>query len=121
MTSRMPATARAVLLSVGPNHGIRKGEIAVDERGRIGRASAGKWRLVFRATFLYVFVNIARVVGVTPTAGMPLPLVLHGGSAMLTLMAGFGVLAPVSTLTPRRARQFGRDACLCMTLISPVS
>ncbi len=29
--------ARAVLLSVGPNHGIRKGEIAVDERGLIGR------------------------------------------------------------------------------------
>ncbi len=31
--------ARAVLLSVGPNHGIRKGEIAVDERGLIGRVT----------------------------------------------------------------------------------
>jgi rod shape-determining protein MreC len=33
------AYARAVLLSVGPNHGIRKGEIALDERGLVGRVT----------------------------------------------------------------------------------
>ncbi len=45
--------------------------------------------------FLYVFVNIAMVMGVIPVGGVPLPLVSHGGSAMLTVMAGFGVLMSV--------------------------
>jgi rod shape determining protein RodA len=42
--------------------------------------------------FLYVFVNIAMVMGVIPVGGVPLPLVSHGGSAMLTVMFGFGLL-----------------------------
>jgi rod shape determining protein RodA len=42
--------------------------------------------------FLYVFVNIAMVMGVIPVGGVPLPLVSHGGSAMLTVMVGFGIL-----------------------------
>jgi rod shape determining protein RodA len=45
--------------------------------------------------FLYVFVNIAMVMGVIPEGGVPLPLVSHGGSAMLTVMVGFGVLMSV--------------------------
>jgi rod shape determining protein RodA len=45
--------------------------------------------------FLYVFVNIAMVMGVIPVGGVPLPLVSHGGSAMLTVMVGFGVLMSV--------------------------
>jgi rod shape determining protein RodA len=45
--------------------------------------------------FLYVFVNIAMVMGVIPVGGVPLPLVSHGGSAMLTVMAGFGILMSV--------------------------
>ncbi|MEA2741865.1 MAG: rod shape determining protein RodA [Acetobacteraceae bacterium] len=45
--------------------------------------------------FLYVFVNIAMVMGVIPVGGVPLPLVSHGGSAMLTVMAGFGVVMSV--------------------------
>jgi rod shape determining protein RodA len=45
--------------------------------------------------FLYVFVNIAMVMGVIPVGGVPLPLVSHGGSAMLTVMVGFGVLLSV--------------------------
>jgi rod shape determining protein RodA len=44
---------------------------------------------------LYVFVNIAMVMGVIPVGGVPLPLVSHGGSAMLTVMVGFGVLMSV--------------------------
>jgi rod shape determining protein RodA len=44
---------------------------------------------------LYVFVNIAMVTGVIPVGGVPLPLVSHGGSAMLTVMVGFGVLMSV--------------------------
>lgn len=42
--------------------------------------------------FLYVFVNLAMVMGVIPVGGVPLPLVSHGGSAEPTVMAGFGVL-----------------------------
>jgi rod shape determining protein RodA len=44
---------------------------------------------------LYVFANIAMVMGVIPVGGVPLPLVSHGGSAMLTVMVGFGVLMSV--------------------------
>jgi rod shape determining protein RodA len=42
--------------------------------------------------FLYVFVNIAMVTGTIPVGGVPLPLISHGGSAMLTTMVGFGLL-----------------------------
>ena len=45
--------------------------------------------------FMYVFVNIAMVMGAIPVGGVPLPLVSHGGSAMLTVMFGFGVLMSV--------------------------
>jgi rod shape determining protein RodA len=45
--------------------------------------------------FLYVFVNIAMVMGAIPVGGVPLPLVSHGGSAMITVMLGFGVLMSV--------------------------
>jgi len=47
--------------------------------------------------FLNVFVNIAMVMGVVPVVGMPLPLVSYGGTAMLTLMFGFGLLLCVCT------------------------
>ncbi len=42
--------------------------------------------------FLYVFINVAMVMGVIPVVGVPLPLISYGGSAMLTLMFGFGLL-----------------------------
>ena len=42
--------------------------------------------------FLYVIVNIAMVMGAIPVGGVPLPLVSHGGSAMITVMIGFGLL-----------------------------
>jgi rod shape determining protein RodA len=45
--------------------------------------------------FLYVFVNVAMVTGTIPVGGVPLPLISHGGSAMLTVMVGFGVLMSV--------------------------
>jgi rod shape determining protein RodA len=45
--------------------------------------------------FLYVFVNIAMVMGVIPVGGVPLPLVSHGGSAVITVMIGFGLLMSV--------------------------
>jgi rod shape determining protein RodA len=45
--------------------------------------------------FMYVFVNVAMVMGVIPVGGVPLPLVSHGGSAMIMVMIGFGLLMSV--------------------------
>ena len=42
--------------------------------------------------FLYVFINIAMVMGLIPVVGVPLPLISYGGTAMLTLMIGLGFL-----------------------------
>jgi rod shape determining protein RodA len=47
--------------------------------------------------FLYYFINIAMVMGLIPVVGVPLPLVSYGGTAMLTLMIAFGLLACVNT------------------------
>ena len=42
--------------------------------------------------FLYVFINMAMVMGLVPVVGVPLPLISYGGSAMLTLLFGFGLV-----------------------------
>ncbi|MCZ6588746.1 MAG: rod shape-determining protein RodA [Alphaproteobacteria bacterium] len=42
--------------------------------------------------FLYVFINIAMVMGLVPVVGVPLPLISHGGTAMLTVLIGFGLV-----------------------------
>ncbi len=44
---------------------------------------------------LYVFVNLAMVMGLIPVGGVPLPLVSYGGSALIAVMAGFGLLLSV--------------------------
>ncbi|MFN7710429.1 MAG: rod shape-determining protein RodA [Holosporales bacterium] len=46
--------------------------------------------------FLYVFVNTAMVMGMVPVVGVPLPLVSYGGTAMLTLMMGLGLLISIA-------------------------
>jgi len=45
--------------------------------------------------FVYVFINIAMVTGLIPVVGVPLPLVSYGGTAMMTIMVGAGLLASV--------------------------
>lgn len=66
--------------------------IAIRCRNQFGRLVA----LGIACNFsLYVFVNIAMVMGVIPVGGVPLPLVSHGGSALLTVMVGFGILLSV--------------------------
>ncbi len=45
--------------------------------------------------FFYVFVNIGMAVGILPVVGVPLPLLSHGGSAMVTLMIGMGILMSI--------------------------
>jgi len=42
--------------------------------------------------FLYVFINTAMVMGLIPVVGVPLPLISYGGTAMLTVMFGFGLV-----------------------------
>jgi rod shape determining protein RodA len=46
--------------------------------------------------FLYVFINTAMVIGLIPVVGVPLPLISYGGTAMVTVMFGFGLLMNVS-------------------------
>jgi rod shape determining protein RodA len=47
--------------------------------------------------FVYVFVNVGMVVGILPVVGVPLPLVSYGGTSMVTLLAGFGILMSIQT------------------------
>ncbi|MFI3241093.1 MAG: rod shape-determining protein RodA [Alphaproteobacteria bacterium] len=46
--------------------------------------------------FLYVFINIAMVIGLLPVVGVPLPLVSYGGTVMLSIMASFGLILSVN-------------------------
>ncbi len=47
--------------------------------------------------FTYVFVNMGMVSGILPVVGVPLPLMSYGGTAMVTLMIGFGMLMSMAT------------------------
>lgn len=47
--------------------------------------------------FLSGFVNIGMVMGIIPVVGIPLPLVSYGGTAMVTFLAGFGILMSISS------------------------
>lgn len=59
-----------------------------------GRMMAGSLTLTF---FVYIFVNMGMVAGLLPVVGVPLPLVSAGGTSVVTLMAGFGMLMAIST------------------------
>lgn len=59
-----------------------------------GRMMAGSIVLSF---FVYVFVNIGMVSGILPVVGVPLPLISYGGTSMVTLMVGFGILMSIHT------------------------
>lgn len=53
--------------------------------------------------FLYVFINMAMVMGLLPVVGIPLPFMSYGGTAMITLMLSMGLLASVSVPRFRRS------------------
>ena len=63
--------------------------MALECQDTFARLVAGTISLTF---FVYVFVNAGMVSGVLPVVGVPLPLVSYGGTSMVTLMAGFGIL-----------------------------
>jgi len=58
------------------------------------RLLAGSITMTF---MFYVFVNIGMVSGILPVVGVPLPLVSYGGTSMLTLMVGFGMLMSIQS------------------------
>ncbi|VFP82987.1 peptidoglycan glycosyltransferase MrdB [Candidatus Erwinia haradaeae] len=68
--------------------------IAAQAQTTFGRVIAGGMTLVF---FIYVFVNIGMVSGLLPVVGVPLPMISYGGSSLVVLMAGFGIIMSIHT------------------------
>jgi rod shape determining protein RodA len=63
--------------------------LAMQTQDTFARLLASSLALTF---FVYVFINAGMVTGLLPVVGVPLPLVSYGGSSMVTLLAGFGIL-----------------------------
>ena len=78
--------------------------IALTCRNQFGRLAAFGLTVSF---FLYVFVNVAMVTGTIPVVGIPLPLVSYGGTAMLTLLIGCGLLLSISVHRDMRISRTG--------------
>jgi len=66
--------------------------IAMEAQDTFTRLLAGALSLTF---FFYVFVNAGMVSGLLPIVGVPLPFISAGGTSMVTLMAGFGMLVAI--------------------------
>ncbi len=73
---------------------LRAFQIASRTKHNYGRLLAGGIGLSF---FVYVFVNAGMVSGILPVVGVPLPFMSYGGTAIITLMAGFGLLMSIHT------------------------
>ena len=58
------------------------------------RLIAGSITLTF---FTYIFVNMGMVSGILPIVGVPLPLISYGGTSMVTMLLGFGILMSIQT------------------------
>jgi rod shape determining protein RodA len=63
--------------------------LATQTQDTFARLLAGSIALTF---FVYVLINAGMVTGLLPVVGVPLPLVSYGGSSVVTLLAGFGIL-----------------------------
>jgi len=68
--------------------------IAATASDTYNRLLAGAISLSF---FVYVFVNAGMVSGILPVVGVPLPFISYGGTAIITLMSGFGILMAIHT------------------------
>jgi rod shape determining protein RodA len=73
---------------------LRAFYIGLRAQSSYGRILSGSIALTF---FVYIFVNMGMVAGLLPVVGVPLPLVSAGGTSLVTLLAGFGLLMAVST------------------------
>ncbi len=68
--------------------------IASNAQQTFGRLLASALTLTF---FVYIFVNMSMVIGQLPVVGVPLPLLSHGGTSIVTLMVGFGMIMAIHT------------------------
>lgn len=72
--------------------------IAINAQDNFGRLLAASISTTF---FVYVFVNMGMVAGMLPVVGVPLPFISQGGTAIVALMSGFGILMAIAT-EPKR-------------------
>src|SRR5690348_6836750 len=68
--------------------------IAANASTVFSRLAAGAITLTF---FTYAFVNMGMVSGILPVVGVPLPMISYGGTALLSILAGMGILMSIST------------------------
>lgn len=68
--------------------------ISSQAQDTFSRLLSGSLILTFFVSF---FVNVGMVVGILPVVGLPLPLISYGGTSMVTLMAGFGIIMSIKT------------------------
>ena len=68
--------------------------IAANASTVFSRLAAGAITLTF---FTYAFVNMGMVSGILPVVGVPLPMISYGGTALLSMLAGFGILMSIAT------------------------
>ncbi|HWV11432.1 rod shape-determining protein RodA [Pseudomonas sp. GD03944] len=68
--------------------------ITVQAQTLFGKLLAGALTMTF---FVYVFINIGMVSGLLPVVGVPLPFISYGGTSLITLLAGFGILMSIHT------------------------
>ncbi|WP_420464434.1 rod shape-determining protein RodA [Panacagrimonas sp.] len=68
--------------------------IAARAQDSFQRLLAGALSMTF---FVYVFINMGMVMGLLPVVGVPLPLMSYGGTSMVSLLAGFGILMSIHT------------------------
>src|SRR6266853_5482027 len=80
--------------------------IALRSRSQFGRLLGLGIAVNF---FLYAFINTAMVMGLIPVVGVPLPLISYGGSAMVTVMFGFGLLMNVGVHREVRISRLGES------------
>jgi rod shape determining protein RodA len=73
---------------------LRSLHIATQAQDTFTCLLAGSLALTFG---VYVLVNTGMVTGLLPVVGVPLPLISYGGTSMVTLMAGFGILMSIQT------------------------
>ena len=85
----MGALAILILFGMILFYGV---QTAMSARSQFARLLAMGVTLNF---FFYIMINGAMVMGLIPVVGIPMPLLSYGGSAMLTVMFGFGLLMSV--------------------------
>lgn len=73
---------------------VRSLYIATHAQDTYARLLSGSLAMTF---FIYIIVNTGMVTGLLPVVGLPLPMISYGGTSMVTLMTGFGILMSIQT------------------------